>query len=168
MFKNKRSFFERLAGAVDVEDDYVEEEPRVHRYDDPIKDVGPLPPKEERSSILTEEIEEEGELLVDMYQTSDEIVIQAMVAGIHPNNLNISITREMVTISGRREPPPGIMEKDYYYKELYWGAFSRTILLPQEVETDGAEAVERHGMLTLKLPKLDKDHKMEIRVKSVT
>ena len=109
----------------------------------------------------------EGELAVDVYQTDDTIVIQAMVAGVPLENLSVSVTREMVTIKGRRTAPAGIDAESYFHQELYWGAFSRTILLPAEVETDGVEATERRGLLTLKLPKIDKGRFQAIKIKSL-
>lgn len=109
----------------------------------------------------------EGELAVDVYQTSDAIVIQAMVAGVPPENLTVSATREMVTIKGKRSAPAGITPDNYFYQELYWGAFSRTILLPSEVEAEEVEATERHGLLTIKLPKLDKGRIKTVKIKSL-
>jgi HSP20 family protein len=90
-----------------------------------------------------------------------------MVAGVRPEDLQINIARDMITIKGKREENRTINEDNYFTKELYWGAFSRTILLPQEIETEEAEATERHGLLTIKLPKIDKDRKMNLKVKSI-
>lgn len=109
----------------------------------------------------------EGELGIDMYETSDSIVIQAMVAGVSADDLSISLTREMATIKGRREAPRGIEKENYSCQELYWGSFSRTVLLPAEVETEEAEATERHGLLTLKLPKIDKGKVQSIKIRSL-
>ena len=112
-----------------------------------------------------EENEEEGQLIVDVYNTPDEIVIKAIVAGVKPDNLDISITRDMVTIRGKREEKREIREEDYFYQELYWGAFSRTILLPQEVEVGHAMANEKHGLLTIRLPKIDKEKQTKLKVR---
>ena len=79
-----------------------------------------------------------------------------MIAGVKPEDLDVSITRDMVTIKGKREESREVAENDYFYKELYWGSFSRTILLPQEIEPEEAQAVEKHGLLTIHLPKVDK------------
>lgn len=111
--------------------------------------------------------EEEGQLTVDVYQTPGDIIVQTMVAGVRPEDLQINIARDMITIKGKREENRTINEDNYFTKELYWGAFSRTILLPQEIETEEAEATERHGLLTIKLPKIDKDRKMNLKVKSI-
>jgi HSP20 family molecular chaperone IbpA len=90
MSKDKRSFFERLAGARPVK----EEEREIR---EPKKVSAKISEKE------SEEPEEEGQLTVDVYQTDDDIVIKTMTAGVKPEDLDISITRDMVTIRGRRE-----------------------------------------------------------------
>lgn len=110
---------------------------------------------------------QEGELAVDVYQTNESIIIQAMIAGVVLEDLSVSVTREMVTIKGKREAQKGISEENYFYQELYWGAFSRTVLLPAEIDTEEVEATEKKGLLTIRLSKLDKDRKQTIKVKSV-
>ncbi len=119
----------------------------------------------EKSGWLEEP--EEGQLAVDVYQTPKEIVVQAMVAGVNPENLQVNITRDMVTIKGKREEARTISEENYFAQELYWGSFSRTILLPSEIEPEDAEAVERNGLLIIKMPKIDKEKKATVKVKSV-
>ena len=107
------------------------------------------------------------ELAVDVYQTPTDIIVQTMVAGVRPEDLEISTARDMLTIRGKREESRTIDEENYFSKELYWGSFSRTILLPQEVEPEEAEAVEKHGLLTIRLTKLDKGKKANLKVKSL-
>lgn len=109
---------------------------------------------------------QDGELPVDMYQTDDAIVIRALVAGVSPAELEISITRDMVTLRGVREEFQEAHDDNYFHRELFWGSFSRTLLLPEEVAIDEAEAQEKHGMLEIKLPKLDKHRTTQLRVKS--
>ena len=74
---------------------------------------------------------EEGELSVDVYQTGTEIIIEAMVAGVKPEDLHLSITRDMVTIKGRRDGNTSVTHDDYFYKELYWGTFTRCCSITQ-------------------------------------
>ncbi len=119
---------------------------------------------EQEDSLL--EDEEEGQLAVDMYQTPTEIVIKTMVAGVKPEDLDISITRDMVTIRGRRVEICEEDGNDFFHKELYWGSFSRTIVLPAEVEIEEAEASERHGLLTLVLPKIDRNRQSKLKVRT--
>jgi len=78
----------------------------------------------------------------------------------------VSITQDMVTLRGRRQKQREILGEDYYYQELYWGAFSRSILLPQEVDSDSAEATLKNGILSIKLPKLDKNRVQKVKVKN--
>lgn len=159
MASNRRSFFERLTGAVSVADDYeFEEERRV-----PVAHTGGKAP-----AAAQEWAEEpaEGQLAVDVYQTPTHIVVKTMVAGVKPDDLDVSITRDMVTIKGKRERQVEVNDQDHFFQELYWGAFSRTILLPQEVEVEGAEAVEKHGLLIIRLPKIDKSRQAKLKVKS--
>src|SRR3972149_2254044 len=111
--------------------------------------------------------EEEGQLTVDVYQTPAEIIVQTMVAGVRPEDLTITISRDMITIKGKREENRTISEDNFFLQELYWGSFSRTILLPEEIDPEEAEAIEKHGLLVIKLPKIDKEKKTSLRIKSV-
>ncbi len=113
-----------------------------------------------------EEEPQEGELPVDMYHTGDAIVIRALVAGVSPDDLDISITRDMVTIRGIREEIQETGSDDYYHRELFWGSFTRSLVLPEEVIIDEAEAHEKHGMLEIRLPKVDKDRSTRLKVRS--
>lgn len=169
MAKEKRSFFERLTGTVsldDYEDSFEDETPAV-RHIKPEQhgtDKQPSIHNDEHSDWM-EEGASEGQLSVDVFQAPDEIVIKAHVAGVKPDDLDVSITRDMVTIRGKREEHTEVQHDDYFYKELYWGSFSRTILLPQEIDTDQAEAAEKHGLLTIRLPKIDKERQTKLKVK---
>jgi HSP20 family protein len=109
---------------------------------------------------------EEGELAVDVYQTPTHIIIKAMIAGVRPEDLDLSITRDMVTLRGKRERHIEGTAGDYFFQELYWGSFSRTIVLPQEVDIENADATEKHGLLTLRMPKLDKGRQTKLKIKS--
>ena len=120
----------------------------------------------EQAPSLEPEEEPAGELAVDVYQTPTHIVIKAMIAGVKPDDLDVSITRDMVTIRGKRERHTEGTAGDFFFQELYWGAFSRTIVLPQEVEIEEAEASEKHGLLIVRLPKLDKGRQAKLKVKS--
>lgn len=149
----KRSFLERLTGSVPA----VEEEGVGLGSENRLDNPNPTPWLDE----------EEGELAVDMYQTPSEIVIQTMVSGVKPEDLNVAITRETVTIKGKRQLAREIDHENYFHKELYWGSFSRTILLPAEVEVEEAEAIEKHGLLTIRLPKIDRSKSQSLKIKSL-
>ncbi len=159
MPKDHRSFFERLTGSVNAVENDEEEiirEPMI--TEEKTKTV-------EKSGDWMNE-EEEGQLAVDVFQTPSEIIIQAVVAGVKPDDLDVSITQDMVTLRGRRQKQREISTEDYYYQELYWGIFARSILLPQEVDADSAEATLKNGVLTIKLPKLDKNRVQKLKVKN--
>lgn len=161
-----KSFFEKLTGATDLEDSIdINSAPEEHRSLK-IEHVGDRKAVENNLDWMKDE-QEEGELTIDMYQQPDKIIIKTIVAGVKPEDLDISITRDMVTIRGKREEATVIEEDDYYEKELYWGSFSRTITLPTEIDIDMAEASEQHGMLTITLPKTDKGKKAKLKVKSL-
>jgi HSP20 family molecular chaperone IbpA len=153
--KNKKGFFEKLKGIMTVGNnkDCIEIE---NEDSDENEDKEP--------SILDDE--EEGQLAVDMCQTPTDIVIKTMVAGVKPEDLDIAITRDMVTIRGKRMESYEATENDFFHKELYWGSFSRTIVLPAEIEIEEAEASEKHGLLTLILPKIDKNRQSKLKVRT--
>ncbi len=156
--KKKRSFFERLTGAVRV-DDYDDE-----NDNNDFEAEHELPENHEQSEI--ESGSNTGQLAIDVINTPAEILIRAMIAGVKPQDLDIQITRDMVTINGRREEEIEVNEENYYHRELFWGSFSRNILLPEEVDVEAADAKERHGLLEIHLPKIDKNRKTKLSVKS--
>lgn len=119
-----------------------------------------------KSPVKTKPAEEEGQLTVDVYQTDDEIIIKSTIAGVTADDLDISITNEMVTIKGNRKFEEKVKESDYYYQELYWGSFSRSIILPEEIDADKAKATMKNGILTLRLPKLAKSRVKKVRIAS--
>ena len=154
------SFFERLTGTVNVDDYELEESVNI----DTMSTDSPIDTNLENDWI--EEENNEGQLTVDVYQNPNEIIIKALVAGVRPEDLDVSITRDMVTIKGKREEAKQITEDNYFYKELYWGSFSRTILLPQEIEVDESTASEKHGLLTLVMPKVNKERQTKLKIKT--
>ncbi len=154
--KPKRSFFERLTGAVNM--DSLNEE---------VDSKGSSLDKDSSSSQSEDDNSDIGQLAVDVHQTADSVVIKCMVAGVRPEDLDVSITRDSVTIRGKRAPESNVMESAYVVKELYWGEFMRTMVLPAEVEADEAEAQEKHGLLIIRIPKIDKNKQTRLRVKSI-
>lgn len=161
---NKRSFFERLTGAVKI-DEPDEEAVEIDEDEDSSAAPSQLS-RQPQWMAAAEETEEEGQLAVDVYQDNNDIVIKTMVAGVKPEDLDVSISRDMVTIKGKREQGRTVREDDFFHQELYWGTFSRSIVLPHEIDPDGAEAMEKYGLLIIKLPKLDKNRSTKLRVKS--
>ncbi|MBI3888939.1 Hsp20/alpha crystallin family protein [Candidatus Nomurabacteria bacterium] len=157
MENKKRSFFERLTGSRNVEEEVEEKNTRT------IKGVKGDKP----DNNWMEEENEEAELSVDVYQTPTDIIVETMVAGVKPEDLELSISRDVISIRGEREESRTIDEDNYFAQELYWGKFSRTISLPAEVEPEEVEATEKHGLLIVKIKKVDKDKKNNVKVKSI-
>jgi len=106
----------------------------------------------------------EGELAVDVFQKPTEIVVKAMVAGVKPEDLDVALTREMVTIKGKRERERHGASDEYSHKELYWGTFARSLVLPEEVDVDTAEANVQNGLLIIRLPKIDKRRTQKLKI----
>ena len=150
----KRSFLERLTGSLRFEDNEGNEEEESsplgsnRKVNPSVKDNSDGKDKDSSTESKWEE-EIDAELTVDLYQTPSEIIVQTMVAGVQPDNLSISITRDMITIRGKREENQSIEKDNYFVQELYWGSFSITISLPEEVNPEEAEAVERNGLLIM-------------------
>lgn len=118
-------------------------------------------------SWVDDESDKDAELTIDVYQTPDMVIVKSMIAGVRPEDLDVSITRDSITVRGKREEERISGDGDYLVQELYWGSFSRTISLPEEIDVDEAEAIEKHGLLILKLPKLDKKRHSKLKVKTV-
>lgn len=150
MNDDTRKFFEKLAGVTQEETDNVE--PTL------VKSVA----KVEES----EEFEEgDGQLAIDVYQTDSDIVVEAPVAGVSVDDLDIEITPESVTIRGKREKGVKGENRDYLYQECYWGRFSRSVILPQEVNPDHANASFKNGVLKISLPKVNKQKSKKLKVR---
>lgn len=184
MTSKKPSFLERLTGVLeeeeakemtvaahvenDADDDDDKEEIKMEskpQFKKPKKNT--LPPEETASKGTQDWLpDSEGQLTIDVYQTPTDIVIKSTIAGVNPDDLDITITNDMVTIKGKREKDEAISDGDYYYQECYWGAFSRSVILPVDVEAEKAEASMKNGILTLRLPKIEKVKTKKIRVVS--
>ncbi|NOQ68151.1 Hsp20 family protein [Patescibacteria group bacterium] len=109
--------------------------------------------------------DEEGQLTVDVYKTEEDIVIKSIIGGVRSEDLDISVTNDMVTIKGKRNNIDEITDDDYYYQECFWGNFSRSIILPCDIKAEGVEATIKNGILTVKLPKIEKNTSMKIKIK---
>jgi HSP20 family protein len=110
--------------------------------------------------------ESEGQLTIDVYQTPDDIFVESTIAGVEPEKLDIDITNESVTIRGERRKEEIIADEDYLHQECYWGKFSRSVVLPQEIDPDKAHAEFKNGILKIKLPKLNRGRIKKLKIKS--
>ena len=159
------------------------QEPELKNSDDPV----PQPLSEKDSSatkvqiqedtsqeeILTDEttlneetnwFEPEGELAIDVYQTDKDIVIQSAIAGIRPEDLDVTIENDMVTLRGKRNNPEETDDKQYFHQECFWGVFSRQVFLPEEVDVRSAQAMMKDGVLTLRLPKMKRERSRKVNI----
>lgn len=172
MPQEPKSFFERLTGArilgksaarqkvqpADEEIEYMTPAPaRVPADVEEVADEVEVDQEEsfsdETPAAAAGETEQEGQLTVDVFQDDQNIIIQSTVAGVSPDDLDVSITNDMVTIRGERRRTYQIDPDDYFYQECYWGTFSRSIILPVEIDADRAEAKIKNGILTIRIPK---------------
>ncbi|MCR4328695.1 MAG: Hsp20/alpha crystallin family protein [Patescibacteria group bacterium] len=109
--------------------------------------------------------EPEGQLTVDVYQTPSEIVIESTIAGVNPDDIDIDVTNDSVTIRGARQREQQVLDEDYFYRECYWGRFSRSVILPQEINPEEADVKFKNGILSIRLPKLVRKKSKKLKVK---
>ncbi len=180
--KEKKSFFERLTGAQRVEEEtslpvYQQEESEAFAIHNTIEEAPVTIPAEQpawstptyqaQPQIQTpmQENDAEGQLTIDVYQTEMEIVIKSTIAGVKPEDLDVTINNDMVTIKGDRKNEEVVDNGNYYYQECYWGGFSRSVLLPVDVIPEKADASLKNGILTIRLPKTDTTKVKKIQVR---
>jgi HSP20 family protein len=160
----KLSIFDRFTGngsdSFDSFDEELEDVPARKGFRELVSESSRPAPLEEDAP------QAEGQLPVDVHQTANEIVVRAFVAGVRPDELSISIGRDMVEIEGSRSERTQVSGPDYFTRELFWGSFSRVISLPEEIDVDAATATSKDGLLTLVLPKLDKKRQTKLKVKA--
>jgi len=178
MVKVKRSFLEKLTGSRQIDPSEYERGADQER-ESSITPITNIYEEEETSYVTTSPtrknmIEEnfspsndnsEGQLTIDVYQTENDIVIKSTIAGVKPEDLDVSINNDMVTIRGERKNEENVTEENYYYQECYWGQFSRSVILPVDVLADKAEASMKNGIFTLRLPKADTTKTKKIQVR---
>ena len=111
--------------------------------------------------------ETEGQLAVDVYQTKDNVVIKAPIAGVTPDKIDIEVAEDVVTIRGERVDEKEVDREHYYVQECYWGAFSRSVILPTSTVAEKAAAALKDGVLTITIPKVAQDKVKKIKVKPV-
>jgi HSP20 family protein len=183
MMKQKRSFFERLTGAreLDQTPTYQEESVSVYAQEEEtplqmntepsyVREVASEPAwstpsyaSQGQGSMADDNAE--GQLTIDVYQTENDIVIKSTIAGVKPEDLDVSINNDMVTVKGERKNEEIVENGNYYYQECYWGSFSRSVLLPVDVIPEKADAALKNGILTIRLPKADTTKTKKIQVR---
>lgn len=174
---SKQSFFDKITGTIKAQPDISQGsdspnasvnqpqasmptkslmmEPKIK-----IEEEFKVKPKEEQSWHN----EVEGQLTVDVYQTPNEVVVKSTIAGVTIDDLDISITNDMVTVRGERKKDEDVLAQDYFHQECYWGPFSRSIILPMDVDSENASAAFKNGILTIRLPKAERVKTKKIRI----
>ena len=163
MQNDDQKFFEELARSGGGSSDIPEE------VDIRLAKAAPAEPAvktalQKKQSFATDEAE--GQLTIDVYQTPSDIVIESAIAGVKPEDIDIDVSPDALTIRGERRRETEVEEEDYFYRECYWGRFSRSIILPQEIDPESASVSFKNGVLTVRLPKLDKKKTKKLRVSS--
>jgi len=120
-------------------------------------------PMEGDEDWMAEDVE--GQLAVDVYQTKDNVVIKAPIAGVTPDKIDIEVAEDVVTIRGERVEEKEVDREHYYVQECYWGAFSRSVILPTSTIAEKAAASLKDGVLTITIPKVAQDKVKKIKVK---
>ncbi|MDP2910390.1 MAG: Hsp20/alpha crystallin family protein [bacterium] len=105
-----------------------------------------------------------GQLTVDLYQTDKEIIIQSAIAGVEPEDLDITIEDDLVIIRGKREKKFKEEKRNYFYQECHWGQFFREIILPVEADSSKTVASMEQGILTIRIPKTGTETKKKIEI----
>jgi len=105
-------------------------------------------------------------LTVDVYETDDAVVVQSAVPGVEPEDLDISITSDTLTIKGETKAEEEVKEENYIRRERRYGSFCRSLTIPLPVVADKAEAEFENGVLTLTLPKAEEVKPKAIKVKA--
>ena len=171
------SFFQKLKKEIGIE----EELERKEKLEKEIKKKGKKKkrieekekPQEEKTASSIERkkkspnwLKTEGQLAVDVYQTENEFCIQAPIAGVEAEDIDVALENEMLTIRGERKEPDQEKQKEYFYQECYWGPFSRQIILPEDIDTQRIKATLSKGILTIKIPRVRKIKKKKIVIQA--
>jgi HSP20 family protein len=157
-----KKMFKRLSGLnKNVSEDNIENDELV-AYEE---DLEPIDHNEEEEKDWDDDEFEEGQLSIDVYQTPKAIVVKSTIAGVKPDAIDISINNDMLTIRGQRQQAQEVRESDYLFRECYWGSFSRSIILPVEIQADKIDAELENGVLTVTLPKAKQSKQISIKVR---
>ena len=102
-----------------------------------------------------------------MYQTKDNVIIKSTIAGVRPDDIDITVANDMLTVKGSRKKDENIPADDYFYQECYWGNFSRSVIIPVDIESENIEADLKDGILTIIIPKAAKAKTKKVKVKGL-
>ena len=185
MAKKDKSFFGKIMGGSVTDEDMnisapqVEEEVTEVEVEELVEEpydegqeglLGPAPMPE--AAGKDKENEEwlndyEGQLNIDMYQTKDNVIIKSTIAGVRPEDIDITVANDMVSIKGARRKEENVSQEDYFYQECYWGNFSRSVIVPVDIDSESIEADLKDGILTVIIPKAAKAKTKKVKVKGL-
>lgn len=106
---------------------------------------------------------EEGRLAIDVFRDQGTLIIRTPVAGVDVEDLDIAVDGDLLTIRGKRHAPSPIHEEDWFYRECYWGAFSRSVILPIDVVATNVQASLKQGILEIRLPIREQGRAITVR-----
>lgn len=109
----------------------------------------------------------DGQLSVDVFQTDKDIIVRAAVAGVRAEDLDIELASDMITIKGVRRMQQEVADQNFMIRECYFGGFSRSIILPVDIQHDKVRAALENGLLTVVLPKSDRPRHSKIAVQEI-
>ena len=182
MAKEKKSFFGKIIGGDEPAQPVMTHQAAGEYVEEPVEETMDLEEQDLAEDVVEEDVETdetneeagngneewmsdyEGTLNIDLYQTKDNVIIKSTIAGVKPDDLDITIANDMVTIKGERKKEEKISAEDYFYQECYWGAFSRSVILPVDIDSENVEAELKDGILTVILPKAAKAKTKKIKV----
>lgn len=159
-----------------VEEELVDADDEAEGVYEEYEDESPIAPaeaEEEQGPAPVNQKEEdwmsdyEGALNIDMYQTKDNVIIKSTIAGVRPDDIDITVANDMVTIKGTRQREETINQDDYFYQECYWGSFSRSVIVPVDIDSEEIEADLKDGILTVVIPKAAKAKTKKVKVKGL-
>lgn len=142
------------------EESYEEEEDQDQQAVDPISNGKDRKEEEWLSDY-------EGQLNIDMYQTKDNVIIKSTIAGVRPEDIDITVANDMVSIKGARRKEENVSQDDYFYQECYWGNFSRSVIVPVDIDSETIEADLKDGILTIIIPKAAKAKTKKVKVRGL-
>ena len=142
------------------EDEIIEEQ----TVEKDMAEQAPSKPKEQGEDWMADF---EGQLNIDMYQTKDNVIIKSTIAGVRPEDIDITVANDMVTIKGSRKKEEVVSQDDYFYQECYWGSFSRSVIVPVDIDSEHIEADLKDGILTVVIPKAAKAKTKKVKVKGL-
>ncbi len=151
-----------------VDDEEGEERVTVRAVTASVEPVQESQPQKMESGQHEEWLSDfEGQLNIDMYQTKDNVIVKSTIAGVRPEDMDITVANDMLTIKGARRREENVSEDDYFYQECYWGNFSRSVIIPVDIDSEHIEADLKDGILTVVVPKAAKAKTKKIKVKGL-